>query len=73
MSTIHEARAAAVDLRALMRQRLHSSGCAHVQLGKIYGYRDALAGNAAWDMLEQLKDVVDRDRMLNPGALGLGK
>ncbi len=66
-----EARAAAVDLRDRMIARLRTVGSAHIQLGKLYPYRDALSGTATWGLLEQLKQVCDPDGLLNPGVLGL--
>ncbi|MCX6465912.1 MAG: hypothetical protein NTW05_20320, partial [Pseudonocardiales bacterium] len=66
-----DARDAALDLRARMVERLRGTGSAHIQIGKFYPYREALAGTPTWDLLGQLKDVVDPDGVLNPGALGL--
>jgi D-lactate dehydrogenase (cytochrome) len=66
-----DARAAALDLRARMIGRLREAGSTHIQLGKFYPYREALAGTPTWDLLVQLKGLVDPGGVLNPGALGL--
>jgi FAD/FMN-containing dehydrogenase len=43
----------------------------HLQLGKVYPFKDALAGTTTWEVLEQLKDAFDPDHLVNPGVLGL--
>ncbi len=65
------ARDCALDVRARMIARFRELGAAHLQLGKVYPYREALAGTTTWDVLEQIKDVLDPDHSLNPGAIGL--
>ena len=46
-------------------------GAAHLQLGKVYPYREAYEGTVAWDVLSALKDQLDPDHVVNPGVLGL--
>lgn len=65
------ARAAGVALRRELADRFTRSGAVHTQLGKYYGFRDELRP-ATWELLEAIKDAVDPDGQLNPGALGLG-
>lgn len=64
-------RAAVLDLRAQMIAKFREIGSVHIQIGKVYPYKDALAGTVAWDVIEEVKNVVDPDRLLNPGVLGL--
>jgi D-lactate dehydrogenase (cytochrome) len=65
------ARAAALDLRARMIAMFRGIGAAHLQLGKVYPYREAYEGTVAWDVLTALKDQLDPDHVVNPGVLGL--
>ena len=46
-------------------------GAAHLQLGKVYPYREAYEGTVTWDVLTALKDQLDPDHVVNPGVLGL--
>jgi len=45
-------------------------GAVHFQIGRTYPYREN-RDPAAWDMLEKIKTVLDPDRVINAGALGL--
>jgi D-lactate dehydrogenase (cytochrome) len=65
------ARDCALDIRRRMIARFRELGAAHLQLGKVYPYRDALEGTTTWEVVEQIKQLVDPDHMLNPGVLGL--
>ncbi|MFO1413962.1 MAG: FAD-binding oxidoreductase [Burkholderiales bacterium] len=67
-----EATAAAIDFRYRLTRMFRDMGSLHVQWAKAYPFRDALAGETAWSVLESLKDVVDPTHTLNPGVLGLG-
>jgi FAD/FMN-containing dehydrogenase len=64
-------RDAVLDLRRRMIAMFREIGAVHIQIGKVYPYRDALSGTVAWDVLEGVKTIVDPDRLLNPGVLGL--
>lgn len=44
---------------------------AHVQIGKYYPYRESRHNRDCWNVLEDIKNAVDPDRLMNPGALGL--
>jgi FAD/FMN-containing dehydrogenase len=46
-------------------------GCAHLQIGKTYPYREGRAAET-WRLLEGLKGQVDPQGFVNPGSLGLG-
>jgi FAD/FMN-containing dehydrogenase len=52
-------------------ERLRGAGSTHIQLGESHPHREALAGTPTWDLLVQLKALVDPDGVRNPGALGL--
>lgn len=45
-------------------------GATHSQIGKVYLYKDSRAPET-WELLEKLKSVVDPQRLMNPGSLGL--
>jgi D-lactate dehydrogenase (cytochrome) len=64
-------RTAVLDLRARMIAMFRGIGAVHIQIGKVYPYRDALAGTVTWDVLESIKGVLDPNRRVNPGVLGL--
>lgn len=67
-----EATAAAIDLRYRMTRMFRAMGSAHVQWAKAYPFAEALAGETAWRVLMQIKDITDPAHTLNPGVLGLG-
>ncbi|MGE0314282.1 MAG: FAD-binding oxidoreductase [Lautropia sp.] len=69
----NEARtAAALDLRYRMQKMFRDMGSLHVQWAKSYPFAQALEGQTAWRVLEQLKRVTDPSHVVNPGVLGLG-
>jgi len=45
-------------------------GAAHFQIGRTYPYRTN-RDEAAWDMLEGIKSLLDPNRVINAGSLGL--
>jgi FAD/FMN-containing dehydrogenase len=45
-------------------------GCAHLQIGKTYRYLDYRQPSFR-HLLEQLKEAVDPEGLVNPGSLGL--
>jgi D-lactate dehydrogenase (cytochrome) len=67
-----ERTAAALDLRYRMQRMFREMGSLHVQWAKSYPFAQALEGQAAWSLLEQIKDAVDPSHVINPGVLGLG-
>jgi FAD/FMN-containing dehydrogenase len=67
-----ERTAAALDLRYRMQRMFREMGSLHVQWAKSYPFAQALEGQAAWGLLQQIKDAVDPDHVINPGVLGLG-
>ena len=65
-----EARSEVGRLRDEVRNIFLKQGAVHFQIGKYYPYRDSRRA-AAWTMLEHLKDLLDKDGVINPGQLGL--
>jgi D-lactate dehydrogenase (cytochrome) len=65
-----ETREYAIDLRRRLVARLERLHPAHYQVGKYYPLRDAIAGHAGWQVLQDFKRQVDPDGRMNPGALG---
>jgi FAD/FMN-containing dehydrogenase len=45
-------------------------GCAHLQIGKAYPYREG-RDSATWALMQAIKSAVDPCGLLNPGSLGL--
>lgn len=64
--------AAALDMRYRMQRMFREMGSLHVQWAKSYPFAQALEGQAAWNVLEQFKRLVDPSHVVNPGVLGLG-
>lgn len=65
-----EGRALVAEMKAEIIDLMHQHGGAHFQIGKLYPYlvdRNA----AAEQLLRDIKQAVDPERRLNPGALGL--
>lgn len=67
-----ERNAVALDLRYRMQRVFRDMGSLHVQWAKSYPFAEALQGQAAWGLLQQLKRATDPDHVINPGVLGLG-
>ena len=66
-----DTRAVALKLRDGLRDLYDSMGCCHLQLGKYYRYQDLMANDPLKRLVNGVKDVVDPDRRMNPGSLGL--
>jgi D-lactate dehydrogenase (cytochrome) len=67
-----ETRAYVLDLRRrLVEEVCRPLNAAHFQLGKYYPLEDALASEANWTVLKDLKGSFDPKGILNPGGLGL--
>ncbi|HYC02172.1 MAG TPA: FAD-binding oxidoreductase [Azospirillaceae bacterium] len=60
-----------LGLREELRDLFDSLGACHLQLGKYYKYEQVMADKGLWRLLNGVKDVVDPQRRVNPGALGL--
>lgn len=66
-------RAVALQLRDELRDLFDSLGGMHLQIGKYYPYKDIMNNETLGRIVEGMKSVVDPDRLMNPGALGLEK
>ncbi len=64
------ATAAVSALREDLIRLFSELGCAHLQIGKACPYLETRQPRAA-ALLQSLKDAVDPQRLINPGALGL--
>ncbi len=65
------ARALVDELKQAMVDVFLAHDAAHLQIGRIYRYRDSLEP-AADDLLGAIKRELDPQRLMNPGSLGLG-
>ena len=64
-------RAIALALREELRDLYDSHGCCHLQIGKYYPYQELIGNAAMKELLHGVKDALDPQRRMNPGALGL--
>ena len=64
-------REVALRLRDGLRDLYDRHGCCHLQLGKYYPYQEMMANEPLRNLLQGMKDVVDPERRMNPGSLGL--
>jgi FAD/FMN-containing dehydrogenase len=65
-----EATAAMRTVRDGLNDLFAGLGCAHVQIGKSYRYKDGLEP-ATYGLLQSIKAAVDPLNLVNPGSLGL--
>ncbi|HUI60766.1 MAG TPA: FAD-binding oxidoreductase [Steroidobacteraceae bacterium] len=65
------ARAAALDLRQRLTERLSAIAGAHYQIGKFYPYQRDLVDEPTRAALLGIKRLLDPHGLLNPGGLGL--
>ena len=65
-----ETRKVALELRDGLRDLYDSLGGLHLQIGKYYPYREVM-DETLWSVIEGVKTVFDRERLMNPGSLGL--
>jgi FAD/FMN-containing dehydrogenase len=66
-----ERRQVALKLRDELRDLFDSLGGLHLQLGKYYPYREIMNNETLPRVIEGIKDVLDPQHLVNPGALGL--
>lgn len=64
-------RAVALGLRDELRNLFDELGGLHLQIGKYYPYREIMNNAALGEVVAGIKAVVDPERLMNPGALGL--
>ncbi len=67
-----EARNEVARIRDEVRNIFLRQGAIHFQIGKYYPYRDSRR-DSAWTMLGRIKNLLDRDGVINPGQLGLNE
>ena len=65
-----EARRAVALIRERLLEFFCEMGAAHLQVGKAYPYKKGLKP-ASWELVRQLKNILDPGNRINPGALGL--
>ena len=65
-----DARRAVAQIREELLEFFCDMGAAHLQVGKAYPYKEGLK-STSWELVRQLKQVLDPDNRINPGALGL--
>ena len=65
-----EKRAVALKLREGLRDLYDKNGCCHLQLGKYYPFQEMM-DEPLRELLNGVKNVVDPQRVINPGTLGL--
>ena len=65
------ARQAVQDLRRRLVDVFVEVDGTYAQLGKYYPYRERFANENNWKMLEGVKELLDPQHLMNPGALGL--
>lgn len=66
-----ETRQVVLALREELRDLFDSLGACHLQIGKYYEYKDLMNNETLWNVLEGVKSLLDPDRRVNPGSLGL--
>ncbi|NKB37494.1 MAG: FAD-binding protein [Gammaproteobacteria bacterium] len=66
-----EKRKLVLGLREELRDLYDSLGACHLQIGKYYEYEKLMNNDELWNLLNGIKDVVDPERKMNPGSLGL--
>jgi FAD/FMN-containing dehydrogenase len=66
-----EKREVALRLRDELRDLFDGLGGLHLQIGKYYPYKDIMNNEGLGNLVEGVKNVVDPNRLMNPGALGL--
>ncbi|VCU70864.1 4-cresol dehydrogenase [hydroxylating] flavoprotein subunit [Pigmentiphaga humi] len=64
------ARTLVKTVREELRDAMDAHGAVHAQIGRYFSYLDRLAPESA-DMMRQVKLLLDPERRLNPGVLGL--
>ena len=65
-----EARHAVAQIRQELLDFFCNAGASHLQIGKAYPYKEGLK-SPSWELVRQLKNILDPGNRINPGALGL--
>lgn len=66
-----ERREVALRLRDELRELFDGLGALHLQIGKYYLYQELMNNEVLPRVLNGIKDVLDPQRLVNPGALGM--
>ena len=66
-----EKREVVLKLREELADLFDSLGAGHLQIGKFYNFSSLMKNDSLWKLLNGVKDLVDPDRKVNPGSLGL--
>jgi len=66
-----ERRAVVLGLRDRLRDLFDQQGALHLQIGKYYPYMEHMTSPVVPRVLNGIKDLLDPQRLVNPGALGL--
>ena len=69
--SVVEKRKVVLKLREELRDLFDSLGACHLQLGKYYKYSELMSNDTLWSVINGVKDVLDPERKVNPGSLGL--
>lgn len=64
-------RKVALGLRDQLRDLFDRQGALHLQIGKYYPYLELMTNSTVPKVLHGVKDLLDPQRLVNPGALGL--
>jgi D-lactate dehydrogenase (cytochrome) len=64
-------RKVALGLRDQLRDLFDRQGALHLQIGKYYPYQELMNHEALPRVLNGVKDLLDPNRLVNPGSLGL--
>lgn len=65
-----ETRHAVAQIRQELLEFFCNAGASHLQVGKAYLYKEGLK-SPSWELVRQLKNILDPGNRINPGALGL--
>ena len=65
-----QARHAVAQIRQELLEFFCNMGASHLQVGKSYLYKEGLK-SPSWELVRQLKNILDPGNRINPGALGL--
>jgi D-lactate dehydrogenase (cytochrome) len=66
-----EKREVVLKLREELAELFDSLGAVHLQIGKFYKFSSLMKNDSLWKLLNGVKDLLDPDRKVNPGSLGL--
>ncbi len=71
LETNPAARQLVTEIRQELIDLFSARGASHLQIGRSYHYQGALMAPAG-NLIKDIKQALDPDNLINPGALGLG-